>query len=334
MKKVFIIAEAGVNHNGNLDTAHELVDAAFAAGADAIKFQTFKAEALVGRNAPKAEYQLKAPGASGSQFDMIKKLELDELAHQELIEHCSSAGLEFLSSAFDMQSIMMLKKFGVRLWKIPSGEITNLPYLRYIGSFGAPVLISTGMCTLGDVESAISVLEAAGTGKESMTVLHCTTEYPAPLGEVNLRAMVTMGKAFGLAYGYSDHTQGIAVPIAASALGASVIEKHFTLDRNMEGPDHRASLEPKDFGNMVAAIREVEKALGDGCKRVTRSEAKNAVIARKSIVAAKAIRKGSRIRETDLTAKRPGSGISPMNWDRIVGSIAACDYEEGQEIAW
>jgi N,N'-diacetyllegionaminate synthase len=334
MRRIFIIAEAGVNHNGRLDIAHRLIDSAKSAGADAIKFQTFKAEELVGRNAPKAEYQLRNTGNSGNQYDMLKKLELDGRAHQELMEHCNSSGIEFLSSAFDMKSIIMLKELGIKIWKVPSGEITNLPYLRLIGSFCEPVLVSTGMCTLEEVRSALDILGSAGSKKELITVLHCTTEYPAPLEEVNLRAMVTMGKAFGVSFGYSDHTQGITIPIAAAALGATAIEKHFTLDRSMEGPDHIASLEPADFRRMVSSVRDVEIALGDGQKLVTRSEAKNIPIARKSIVAAKSIKNGTIIGEDDLTTKRPGTGITPMNWDRIVGLRATRDYEEGEEIEW
>lgn len=332
MSKVFIIAEAGVNHNGNLDMALRLVDAAKTAGADAVKFQTFKAENLVNRNAGKAAYQIRTTGAGESQFDMIKKLELDKAQHLALFRYCTECGIEFLSTAFDSESTEFLNELGLTRWKIPSGEITNLPFLRRIASFNTPVLLSTGMANLGEIEAAIDALETAGVPRIAITVLHCTTEYPAPLEEVNLKAMIVMGQAFGVSYGYSDHTAGITVPIAAAALGATVIEKHFTLDRNLEGPDHKASLEPGELSAMVMGIREVETALGDGVKRITPSEARNRPIARKSIVAAMPIRRGEIIREADLAVKRPGTGISPMEWDRIVGSIARCNFQSDDPI--
>jgi N,N'-diacetyllegionaminate synthase len=334
MSRVLIIAEAGVNHNGSLDMAFRLVDAAKAAGADAVKFQTFKAERLVGRKAEKADYQKRATGQGESQLEMIRKLELGEAQHLELHHYCSERGIEFLSTAFDPGSIEFLNELGLSRWKIPSGEITNLPFLRRIASFGKPVLLSTGMAKLGEIEAALDALEAAGTPRTRVTVLHCTTEYPAPLEEVNLRAMTVMGRAFGVAYGYSDHTLGIAIPVAAATLGATVIEKHFTLDRSLEGPDHKASLEPGELAAMIQGIRDVETALGDGLKRVTPSEARNRPVARKSIVAAGPIRKGAVIRESDITAKRPGTGISPMLWDRVVGSTATSDYGIDEELHW
>ena len=280
MSRVFIIAEAGVNHNGDLDMAYRLVDAAKDAGADAVKFQTFKAERLVKKNAPKAEYQKNTTGVQESQLDMIKRLELNETQHRLIQQYCTECGIEFLSTAFDTDSTEFLNKLGMKRWKVPSGEITNLPYLRRIASFGKPILVSTGMAKLGEVEAALDVLEASGVPRSLVTVLHCTTEYPTPLEEVNLKAMVVMGQTFGVAVGYSDHTLGITIPIAAVALGATVIEKHFTLDRNLEGPDHKASLEPRDLAAMVIGIRELETALGDGVKRITRSEARNRPIAK------------------------------------------------------
>ncbi len=334
MKQTFIIAEAGVNHNGDIDLARRLVDAAKKAGADAVKFQTFVAERLVRTSAQKAEYQKKTTGSEETQFEMIKKLELSRNAHIQLQKHCADQGIEFLSTAFDLESLHFLRELGISRWKIPSGEITNLPFLKQIGSFGEQVLLSTGMATLGEVEDALSVLESAGTPRSRITILHCTTEYPAPLEEVNLRAMVTMGNAFGMAYGYSDHTQGISVPIAATALGATIIEKHFTLDRGMQGPDHRASLDPRELEAMVRGIRDVELSLGDGVKRISTSEARNRAIARKSIVAAVFIRQGQVFHEQDLTTKRPGTGISPMEWDRLVGRTASSDFAVDEEITW
>lgn len=334
MSRTFIIAEAGVNHNGSLDVAKRLVDAAKLAGADAIKFQTFKAEKLVSHKAEKASYQKATTDEDETQFEMIKRLELSRDDHFQLVQHCQKVGIEFLSTAFDSESVNLLREIGMRVWKIPSGEITNLPYLRSLGAFGKPLLLSTGMATLGEVEAAINALEIAGCLHSNITVLHCTTEYPAPLEEVNLKAMISMGQAFGVAYGYSDHTQGVIVPIAAAALGATVIEKHFTLDRRMDGPDHKASLEPAELATMIIGIRSVEAALGDGIKRPTISELSNRQVARKSIVAARRIMKGEVFNGENLTVKRPGTGISPMEWDRVVGRIAHKDYEIEEAIVW
>jgi len=325
--QTLIIAEAGVNHNGSLETAREMVQVAAEAGADMVKFQTFKAEKLVTRTAAKAEYQQATTGTDQSQYEMIKALELDVASHNVLIQYCRDNGIRFLSTAFDHDSIDLLAELGQDTWKIPSGEITNLPYLRKIGGLRQEVILSTGMADLGEIEDALQVLEQAGTPWENMTVLHCNTEYPTPMQDVNLRAMLTIKAAFpGIKVGYSDHTLGIEIPIAAVALGATVIEKHFTLDRNMEGPDHRASLEPDELKEMVRAIRNVEIALGDGVKRPSPSEAKNKPVARKSIVASKDIRKGERLTEDNLTVKRPGTGNSPMRWDEVVGQTAHKDF--------
>lgn len=327
-----IIAEAGVNHNGDLALAKQLVDAAAAAGADFVKFQTFKAERLVTRDAAKADYQKATSGAHESQFDMIRRLELSEAMHRDLIAHCATRGIAFLSTAFDTESLDLLAGFGLPLVKIPSGEITNLPYLRHVGRMGLPVVISTGMAVLDEVGEALAVLAAAGTPRERVTVLHCTTEYPTPMGEVNLNAMRTIRDAFGVSVGYSDHTPGIAVAIAAAALGASVIEKHFTLDRGLPGPDHQASLEPDELSEMIAAIRNIEAALGDGIKRPTPSELRNRPVARKSIVAARPIAAGEVLTVENLTVKRPGTGVSPMRWDEILGTTAARDYRADEAI--
>lgn len=328
MNKVFIIAEAGVNHNGSMALARKLVDVAVAAGADAVKFQTFRADKLVSKKAQKAEYQKQTTSAEESQYEMIKKLELDENMHRELIHYCDEKQIMFLSTPFDHDSIDMLSNFGMPIFKIPSGEITNLPYLRHIGRLGKEVILSTGMADLGEIEDALDILMQSGTPKDKITVLHATTEYPCPLEEVNLLAMQTIGAAFGGKVGYSDHTQGIEVPIAAAALGASVIEKHFTLDRTMEGPDHKASLEPSELKAMVQAIRHISKAMGDGVKKPSKSEAKNMVIARKSIVAAKSINIGEMFSADNLSIKRPGSGISPMRWDEMLGQVARKSYQE------
>ncbi|MGD9716498.1 MAG: N-acetylneuraminate synthase [Sulfuricurvum sp.] len=328
----FIIAEAGVNHNGSLDLAKKLIDVAAEAGADAVKFQTFKAEKLVSKKAQKAEYQKQTTDAAESQYDMIKKLELDEPAHRELIRYCGEKKIRFLSTPFDHESIELLDALGMEIFKIPSGEITNLPYLRHIGGLGKEVILSTGMADLGEIEDALDLLVSSGTPKEKITILHATTEYPCPMDEVNLRAMGTIASAFGVRTGYSDHTRGIEVPIAAVAMGASVIEKHFTLDRTMEGPDHKASLEPDELCAMVAAIRNIEKALGDGIKKPSPSEAKNMAVARKSIVAARPIRAGEVFTSENIAIKRPGTGISPMRYDEIVGERAARDYEEDEPL--
>lgn len=330
--KVFVIAEAGVNHNGSIDLAKKLIDVAVEAQADAVKFQTFKADLLVSPKAAKADYQKKNTGNDESQYDMIKKLELDANAHRILIDYCVEKNIQFLSTPFDHASIDLLHELGLETFKIPSGEITNLPYLRHIGSLNKRVILSTGMSDLGEVEDALDVLIHSGTPLGNITVLHATTEYPCPLHEVNLLAMQTLHSAFGVSVGYSDHTQGIEVPIAAVALGAQVIEKHFTLDRNMEGPDHKASLEPCELRAMVAAIRNIEKALGQSAKRASPSELKNKAIARKSIVARRAIFKGELLNADNLTVKRPGQGLSPMRWDEILGTIALKDYSTDEMI--
>jgi N,N'-diacetyllegionaminate synthase len=330
MDKVFIIAEAGVNHNGSIVLAKKLVDVASEAGADAVKFQTFKAEKLVSKNAPKAHYQQESTDPTESQFEMIKKLELDVNAHKELMTYCKQKGIMFLSTPFDHDSIELLNDLGLEIFKIPSGEITNLPYLRHIGSLKKRVIMSTGMADIGEIEDALDVLITAGTPKKNITILHANTMYPTPMEDVNLRAMQTIACTFGCDVGYSDHTLGIEVPIAAVAMGAKVIEKHFTLDKTMEGPDHKASLEPDELKAMVQAIRNIEKALGSGIKKPSPSERPNIEVARKSIVAAKPIKKGELLTKENLTIKRPGNGISPMRWDEIVGTKAIKDYEEDE----
>ncbi|OYZ61664.1 MAG: N-acetylneuraminate synthase [Sulfuricurvum sp. 24-42-5] len=329
---VFIIAEAGVNHNGSLELAKKLIDVATYAGADAVKFQTFKADKLVSKTAQKAEYQKATTGTSESQYEMIKKLELDVAAHHELIAYCKTKKILFLSTPFDHESIDLLDTLGMNVFKIPSGEITNLLYLRHIGSFGKEIILSTGMADLGEIEDALDILTIAGTPRERITVLHATTEYPCPIEDVNLRAMQTIAKAFGIKIGYSDHTNGIEVPIAAVAMGATIIEKHFTLDKTMEGPDHKASLEPDELIAMVQSIRNIEKALGTGIKKPSPSEAKNMSVARKSIVAKTVIKKGEILGEDNLAIKRPGNGINPMRWDEIIGAIATKDYNEDELI--
>lgn len=333
MNKVLIIAEAGVNHNGSIELAKQLVDEAVEAGVDYIKFQTFKSEKLVSKAAKQAEYQQKNIGHEGeSQYTMLKRLELSPADHEVLIEYCNNKGIKFFSTAFDMDSIDYLHSLNLGLWKIPSGEITNFPYLRKIASFGEPVILSTGMSELNEIEDAIQVLIKYGVSKENITVLHCTTEYPTPFSDVNLKAMLQIGEKFGVKIGYSDHTTGIEVPIAAVALGATVIEKHFTLDKNMEGPDHKASLEPAELKAMVTSIRNIEKALGSGQKHVSDSECKNIEIVRKSIVAACPIKKGETLTEDNLTVKRPATGISPMKWESVVGTVAKRDFEEEEAI--
>ena len=330
-QKTFIIGEAGVNHNGSLDTAMQMVDAAVAAGADAVKFQTFKAEKIITVSAPKARYQQQTTGSDESQLEMVRKLELDEPAHERLFRYCKDSGILFLSSPFDLESIDLLNRLGIQIFKIPSGEITNLPYLRKLGGLRKELIMSTGMAGLGEIEDALLVLMKAGTAPENITVLHCNTEYPTPFEDVNLKAMVTIKAAFpGIQVGYSDHTPGIEVPIAAVAMGATVIEKHFTLDRNMEGPDHRASLEPAELKAMVLAIRNIEKAMGNGIKKPSPSELKNKPIARKSIAAARNIVKGEAFTEENLTVKRPGTGTNPMRWDEVIGQVAQKDYEKDE----
>ena len=330
---VFIIAEAGVNHNGSIELARKLIDVAVDAGVDAVKFQTFKAENLVSKNAQKAEYQKEnMSDGDDSQFNMLKKLELDIDTHHELIEYCKSKNIMFLSTPFDHDSIRLLNDLGLEIFKIPSGEITNLPYLRDIGSLGKKVILSTGMADIGEIEDALDVLINAGTTKDNITVLHANTMYPTPMEDVNLNAMVTIGNSFDIAYGYSDHTLGIEVDIAAVALGASCIEKHFTLDKTMEGPDHKASLEPDELVAMVKGIRNIETALGSRVKKPSKSEKPNIEIARKSIVASSEIQSGEIFTENNLSIKRPGNGISPMRWDEIVGATASKDYKEDELI--
>lgn len=331
--RVLIIAEAGVNHNGSLDIAKRLVDEATDAGVDIVKFQTFKAEKLVSKSAKQAEYQQRNMGKTDdSQYSMLKKLELSPLQHEELIDYCREKGIRFFSTAFDMDSIEYLHSLNLGLWKIPSGEITNYPYLRKIAQYGEPVILSTGMCELSDIEAAIQVLLSHGLQKNQITVLHCNTEYPTPMRDVNLKAMLEIERKFGVAVGYSDHTEGIEVPIAAVALGATVIEKHFTLDKNMDGPDHKASLEPQDLRAMVKAIRNIEQALGSGHKVISASERKNIEVARKSIVAACPIRKGDLLTDENLTVMRPGNGISPMRWEEVIGTYATRNYQEEDPI--
>jgi len=329
---VFIIAEAGVNHNGSIELAFKLIDAAVEAGVDAVKFQTFKAENLVSKNTQKAEYQKKTTDASESQLDMLKKLELDVDVHKKLIKYCNAKGILFLSSPFDHDSIDLLNELGIEVFKIPSGEITNLPYLRRIGSLAKQVILSTGMSTLKEVGDALAILVDSGTKKENITVLHANTMYPTPMEDVNLNAMQTIQKEFDIAVGYSDHTLGIEVDIAAVAMGASIVEKHFTIDKAKEGPDHKASLEPEELRAMVIAIRNVEKALGDGIKIPSGSEKPNIVVARKSILANQKIKKGDTLTEENIIVKRPGNGISPMKWDEVIGLVAAKDYQVDDKI--
>ena len=331
--KVFIIAEAGVNHNGSLERAKNMVKVAAKAGVDAIKFQTFRTKTLVTKDAIKADYQIKASGQSETQFEMLKKLELSFESHLELLESCRLNQIEFLSTAFDLTTIDLLVTMGLKKWKIPSGEITNLPYLRKIGALKKKIILSTGMAYLGEIEDALNVLTGAGTELKDITVLHCNTEYPTPMQDVNLKAMQTIKSAFpGVHVGYSDHTEGIEVPIAAVAMGATIIEKHFTLDKNLPGPDHKASLEPDELTAMVRAIRNIEIALGNGIKKPSPSESKNMVIARKSIVAAHAIATGEEFTNNNLTAKRPGTGLSPMKWDEVIGKTATKNYSKDELI--
>jgi len=326
---VLIIAEAGVNHNGSIKIAKQLIDEAVNAGVDIIKFQTFNAEKLVSKSAKRAEYQRKNIGdGNDSQYDMLKKLELSKENHEELITYCKEKGIRFWSTAFDFESIDYLHSLKLGLWKIPSGEITNYPFIRKISSYNEPIIMSTGMCEEKDIQNAIDVLIKYGIKKEQITLLHCNTQYPTPYQDVNLKAMISIKETFDLPIGYSDHTQGIEVPIAAVAMGATVIEKHFTLDRNLPGPDHKASLEPVELKAMVSAIRHIEQALGDGIKKVSDSERGNISVARKSIVAACSIKKGELLTENNLTVKRPGTGLSPMLWENVIGTTAIKDYEE------
>ena len=332
MSKVVIIAEAGVNHNGSLEMACRLADEAKHAGADYVKFQTGIPENVISVRAEQAEYQKHNTGTSESQLDMVRKIMLRPDDFKPLKEYCDSIGIRFLSTPFDLDSIDILKPLEMNLWKIPSGEITNLPYLRKIASMGQPVVMSTGMSRLGEVDDAVGVLLDGGLTLDMITLLHCNTEYPTPYTDVNLRAMLTLRDAIGCRVGYSDHTLGIEVPVAAVAMGAEVIEKHFTLDKTLPGPDHVASLEPAELKAMVSAIRHTEAALGSGRKEVSRSERKNIAIARKSIIAARPISKGERFSHDNLTVKRPGNGISPMLWDTVVGLEAPRDYQPDELI--
>ncbi|WP_297438406.1 N-acetylneuraminate synthase [uncultured Clostridium sp.] len=330
MNRVFIIAEAGVNHNGSIDNAIKLIDEASRCGVDAIKFQTFKAEKLVCKNAQKAEYQINNSEIEENQFEMLKKLELDMDTHKILIEHCSQKNIMFLSTPFDLDSIDELESLGMTIFKISSGEITNYPYLKKVASLRKPIIISTGISTLGEIEEALDILYE--NNAEDITVLHCNTEYPTLMEDVNLRAMKTIESAFKVKVGYSDHTNGIEISIAAVALGASIIEKHFTLDKNMIGPDHKSSLNPVELEQMVKSIRNIELALGDGVKKPSKSELKNKDVVRKSIVADRSIKKGDIILESDITVKRPANGISPMRWNEVIGSIATKNYEKDEFI--
>ncbi|MEY8759791.1 N-acetylneuraminate synthase [Chryseobacterium tongliaoense] len=328
MQTVVIIAEAGVNHNGSLENAFKLIDAAVDAGVDYVKFQTFKADKLVSKSAKKAEYQIANTGNDNdSQLTMLKQLELSHSDHEKIIAYCKEQGIQFFSTAFDLESLQYLKEIGLDLVKIPSGEITNLPYLRKAAQLFSKVILSTGMSSMDDIKAAVDVFKKEGI--KDISILHCNTEYPTPMNDVNLKAMLTIKDMFGTPVGYSDHTLGIEVPIAAVALGANIIEKHFTLDKTMEGPDHAASLEPEELKNMVAAIRNIEDAIsGTGLKEPSPSEMKNIKIARKSIIAAKEIKKGEIFSEENLTVKRPGDGISPMQWDDVIGKQANKDFYE------
>lgn len=334
MSHTLIIAEAGVNHNGSIEMAKQLVEKAVEAGVDYIKFQTFKASKLVTKSAKQAEYQQRNIGSQeNSQYQMLKKLELSPEEHQILIDYCHQLGIKFFSTAFDFDSIEYLHSLDLGLWKIPSGEVTNYPFLKRIAAYNEKTILSTGMCDMEDVRAAVDALYKNGLSKENLILLHCNTEYPTPFEDVNLKAMEALRKEFGVEVGYSDHTKGIEVPIAAVALGASVIEKHFTLDRTLPGPDHKASLEPDELKAMVCAIRNIEKAVGgDGTKHVSESERKNIAIARKSIVAASDIKAGEVFTEENLTVKRPGSGISPMRWEKVLGMKAKRDFAEDELI--
>lgn len=333
--KCFVIAEAGVNHNGNRDFTFKLIDEAAEAGVDAIKFQSFFTEKVISKTAPMAAYQKQNTGQeNGTQYDMVKPLEISPDFQAELKIYAEKKGLIWFSTAFDLESVDVLANLDIPVWKIPSGEITNYPYLKKIALLNKPVILSTGMCNLADIEAALNVFLEHGRKREEICILHCNTEYPTPLEDVNLKAMQSIGQIFGTAYGYSDHTTGITIPITATALGAQVIEKHFTLDKNLPGPDHKASLEPDELKQMVTAIREVEQALGSPVKSVSNSERKNITIARKSIVAAVDIQQGELMTDHNLTAMRPGGGISPMRWNDIVGHSATRDYKAGDAIEW
>tara|TARA_A100001015_G_scaffold321552_1_gene452922 strand:+ start:3496 stop:4491 length:996 start_codon:yes stop_codon:yes gene_type:complete len=329
---VFVIAEAGVNHNGSVYTAKKLIDVASSAGADAVKFQTFKVKSFVTKKAKKATYQKKIKNQNENQFDMLKKLEFSFEEHKKLIKYCKSKKIIFLSSPFDIESIDLLNKLNLEIFKIPSGEITNLPYLRHIGKLNKKIILSTGMSNMEEVKIAVSILINSGTKKNNITVLHANTAYPTPMKDVNLKAMLTLKKELDINYGYSDHTLGIEIDIAAVAMGASCLEKHFTLDTKMEGPDHKASLAPEELKIMVGSIRNIEKALGNGLKKPSKSELKNIDIVRKSIVAKIKIKKGEVLNDKNITTKRPGYGLSPMKWDQVYGTIAKKNYEEDEFI--
>jgi N,N'-diacetyllegionaminate synthase len=332
MEHTIIIAEAGVNHNGNMELAKKMVESAKSFGVDYIKFQTGKPELVTSKFAMMADYQKKNIGKEESQLDMIKKIMLKAEDFTILKEYCDTIGIKFCSTPFDLTSIDVLAPLKMDFMKIPSGEITNFPYLKKIASLKMPIIMSTGMSSLGDIEAALDVLYKEGLSTNDITLLHCNTEYPTPFVDVNLKAMLTLKQCFGTKIGYSDHTKGIEVPIAAVAMGATVIEKHFTLDRTLPGPDHIASLEPNEMKQMVNAIRNIEQAMGNGLKQVTESERKNMAIARKSIVAASNIIKGEIFTEKNLTTKRPGNGISPMRWNEIIGTTAARDFKEDELI--
>ena len=326
MKRTLIIAEAGVNHNGDINIAKKLVDAAADAGVDYVKFQTFKADKLVNKDAKQADYQIENTGVVESQYQMLKRLELTDENHHILIDYCDKKGVKFLSTAFDFESIEFLKD-KLDFYKIPSGEITNLPYLIKVAKLKLPIVMSTGMANMQEVKEALAVLIAHGINKKDVTILHCNTEYPTPMKDVNLLAMKTIEKELGVKIGYSDHTLGIEIPISAVTLGATVIEKHFTIDKTMEGPDHKASLEPNELKAMVAGIRAIELAMGNGIKTPSESEQKNIKIARKSIVALTDIKEGEVFNESNITVKRPGTGISPMKWNEVLGSRASRNYK-------
>jgi len=331
MTVTLIIAEAGVNHNGDINLAKRMIDAAAEAGVDYVKFQTFKAENLVQRNAKKASYQIDNTDSAGSQFSMLKKLEISNETHNMLIEYCKLKNVKFLSTAFDFESIDFLKD-KIDFYKIPSGEITNLPYLEKVAKLGLSIVMSTGMANMQEVKDAFNVLIKNGVQKNEITILHCNTEYPTPMEDVNLKAMLSIEKELGVEIGYSDHTLGIEIPIAAVALGAKIIEKHFTLDRKMEGPDHKASLEPNELKAMVTGIRNIELALGDGIKKASKSEKKNILIARKSIVSISSIKIGDVFTEENISVKRPGNGISAMKWYDVLGTKADKNYKEDELI--
>ena len=329
MKRTLIIAEAGVNHNGDINIAKKLVDAAADAGVDYVKFQTFKADKLVNKDAKQADYQIENTGVVESQYQMLKRLELTDENHHILIDYCDKKGMKFLSTAFDFESIEFLKD-KLDFYKIPSGEITNLPYLIKVAKLKLPIVMSTGMANMQEVKEALAVLIAHGINKEDVTILHCNTEYPTPMKDVNLLAMKTIEKELGVEIGYSDHTLGIEIPIAAVTLGATVIEKHFTIDKTMEGPDHKASLEPNELKAMVAGIRAIELAMGNGIKTPSESEQKNIKVARKSLVALTDIKEGEVFNESNITVKRPGTGISPMKWNEVLGSRASRNYKANE----